>query len=61
MMHMTPDQMMFAQLLDMSGAGNYLMWLNHPQMKPEPLLRALTQMRKGGLTPDRIDQLIEET
>ena len=60
-MHMTPDQMMFDQLLDMSGAGNYLMWLNHPQMQPEPLLRALTQMRKGGLTPDRIDQLIEET
>lgn len=59
-MQMTTDQMMFAQLLDMGGAANYLMWLNSPQMKPEPLLRALAQMRKGGLTPERINELIEE-
>lgn len=60
MMQMTTDQMMFAQLLDMGGAANYLMWLNSPQMKPEQLLRTLAQMRKGGLTPELINELIEE-
>jgi len=51
---------MFAGMLGKLGVANYLNFLYNPQVRIERYLKVMAQMRRGGLTPDRIDELLAE-